>query len=153
MNHNIPSSSLNAVPHSDALHARVAYRIAAQLTAQTRALPHDITERLRVSRDQAIQRGRASRTVPEAAQQAITLGSVLGWMGTRNEKAAGLWLKFASVLPLVALVVGLVVIQNWHGENEISAAAEIDASLLADDLPPSAYSDSGFVEFLKTPRE
>jgi hypothetical protein len=32
-------------------------------------------------------------------------------------------------------------------------AAEIDSALLADDLPPKAYSDAGFVEFLKTPRE
>jgi len=50
----------------------------------------------------------------------------------------------------VALVGGLIAIQDWHGSNEISAAAEIDASLLADDLPPSAYSDPGFVEFLKS---
>ena len=31
--------------------------------------------------------------------------------------------------------------------------AEIDAALLADDLPPKAYSDAGFAEFLKTPPE
>jgi hypothetical protein len=25
--------------------------------------------------------------------------------------------------------------------------------LLADDLPPAAYNDAGFVEFLKSPRD
>jgi hypothetical protein len=44
-----------------------------------------------------------------------------------------------------------VFIQRLHNDSQISAAAEIDASLLADDLPPSAYSDPGFVEFLKAP--
>jgi hypothetical protein len=29
------------------------------------------------------------------------------------------------------------------------AAAEIDAQLLSDTLPPAAYSDPGFAEFLK----
>jgi hypothetical protein len=30
------------------------------------------------------------------------------------------------------------------------AAAEVDTALLADTLPPEAYRDPGFVEFLKT---
>jgi len=29
------------------------------------------------------------------------------------------------------------------------AAAAVDAALLADDLPPAAYADPGFVAFLK----
>ena len=57
------------------------------------------------------------------------------------------------MLPLLALAAGLIVIQRWHSSTQISAAAEIDASLLADDVPPDAYSDPGFVEFLKTPRD
>jgi hypothetical protein len=32
----------------------------------------------------------------------------------------------------------------------ILEVAEVDAALLADDLPPAAYSDPGFVQFLKT---
>ena len=30
--------------------------------------------------------------------------------------------------------------------------AEVDAALLTDDLPPAAFSDPGFVQFLKTTR-
>ena len=61
------------------------------------------------------------------------------------------WLRLASVLPLMVLVLGLVLIQHLHDQAEIHAAAEVDAALLADDLPPEAYGDPGFVAFLKQP--
>jgi hypothetical protein len=147
----LPSS--HPAAHPDALQARFAYRITSQLTEQTSALPLDIGERLRVAREQALQRGRAARRAPAVSQGVAGFGSVLTWFGGGDRNAPGWWLKLASVLPLIALVTGLIAIQDWHGNNEISAAAEIDASLLADDLPPSAYSDAGFVEFLKSPRE
>jgi hypothetical protein len=57
----------------------------------------------------------------------------------------------ASVLPLLALVGGLLLIDRLQTDAQISVAAEVDAALLADTLPPTAYSDVGFVEFLKTP--
>ena len=55
------------------------------------------------------------------------------------------------MLPLLALVGGLVLIQHSQTRAQIRTAAEVDAALLADDLPPAAYGDDGFVEFLKTP--
>ncbi len=62
----------------------------------------------------------------------------------------GWWFRIASVMPVVALVVGLFVIDQLHDSEQSAAAAEIDSALLADDLPPDAYADSGFVQFLKT---
>ena len=61
------------------------------------------------------------------------------------------WQRIASVLPLAALIGGLVLIEDWQTRSQISVAAEVDAALLSDDLPINAYSDPGFVEFLKTP--
>jgi hypothetical protein len=80
-------------------------------------------------------------------------GATLTWPGAPSDGGSGWWLKLGALLPLVALVAGLMLIQDWHGSNQVSAAAEIDASLLSDDLPPSAYSDPGFVEFLKSPQD
>ena len=65
----------------------------------------------------------------------------------------GWWVKLGSALPLVALLAGLVLIQHSQDDEQVSAAAEVDAALLADDVPPKAYSDPGFVEFLKAPRD
>jgi hypothetical protein len=60
------------------------------------------------------------------------------------------WQRAASVLPLVVLVVGLMLIQQWTVREQVLAAAEIDTQLLGDDLPPAAYSDPGFAEFLRS---
>jgi len=141
-------------PNIDALEARFALRATARLTEQADALPQDITERLRVAREQAVQRARALRTQTAAATAPSQAGPVLTWPGAGSDGGnGGWWVKLGAILPLVALVAGLVLIQDWHGSNQISAAAEIDASLLADDLPPSAYSDPGFLEFLKSPQD
>jgi Protein of unknown function (DUF3619) len=132
---------------------RFARSVVAHLTQHTEQLPQDITERLRVAREQAVTRARLSRVQQLSAAPVQHLGSVLAWLGHGASPHADRWFKLSSVLPLLALLAGLLMIQDWHGTNEISAAAEIDTSLLADELPPAAYSDNGFLEYLKSSRE
>lgn len=131
----------------DALQARFALRVASRLTEQADALPHDLSERLRVAREQAVARARQVRRAEAASAvaQVSTGGSVaLG-------QAPSGWVRLASALPLMVLVLGLLLIQHLHDQAEIHAAADVDAALLADDLPPEAYGDPGFVEFLRQP--
>lgn len=133
---------------ADALEARLALRITARLNERAEQLPHDIGERLRVARQQALDRARALRKLSPAPAAdgynqrngALTIAGGPPW-----------WLRAASLLPLAMLVAGLILIQHRYTEQQIQAAAEIDAALLTDDLPPQAYSDPGFAEFLKTP--
>jgi hypothetical protein len=132
----------------EALEARLAYRIAARLSEHAAQTSPDVTERLRFARERALERAREARAAASAASVTLAAGrsAVLG-------RRSDWWVRLASALPLIALAAGLMLIQHWHSEAQIAAAAEIDADLLADDLPPSAYGDAGFVEFLKTPRE
>ena len=71
-------------------------------------------------------------------------------------QSAGFWkqswntFKRICALPLIALVVGLVAINIIQDDDRTSELAEVDAALLTDDLPPDAYADPGFVQFLKT---
>jgi hypothetical protein len=129
-----------------ALEARIGLRIAARLSERAEQVGPDVSERLRFAREQALERARAARTsertVSLGAGSAAVLGGGSSW-----------WMRFAALLPVVALAAGLVLIQYWHTQAQIETAAEVDADLLADDLPPAAYSDVGFVEFLKMPRE
>jgi hypothetical protein len=55
-------------------------------------------------------------------------------------------------MPVVALTLGLICIDRFSLTQRIEAAAEVDAALLSGDLPPAAYADPGFAEFLKSPR-
>jgi hypothetical protein len=135
--------------HTDdhALEVRLAARLAGGLTARSQQLPADVTERLRFARERALERSREVRAAAPAAvgivsvghRGAATLGRFVPW-----------WLRAASVLPLVVLVAGLVVIDRWSVREQVLTAAEIDVLLLSDDLPPSAYSDPGFAEYLRT---
>jgi len=134
-----------------ALEARFALQVAAVLDSGAQALPKDITTRLRFAREKALERARS-------ADHSVALGNgqsaVLGGAGSPGGWGARPWLlRLASLLPLLALVGGLTLIQHLHQRSQIDAAADIDAALLADELPPVAYSDPGFVEFLKLPRD
>lgn len=133
---------------ADTLQTRFGLRVAARLTERSQDLDADVTERLRFAREKALERARATRTAEATTSLGVTrAGAALLGAG------GGWWLRIASVLPALALVAGLVLIQRWQDSTQVSVAAEVDAALLSDDLPPTAYSDAGFAEFLKTPNE
>lgn len=72
--------------------------------------------------------------------------------GRRLDDAPTSWgWRLASALPLVALLAGLWGISDWYRQEQVQAAAEVDVALLSDDLPPAAYADPGFEEYLRTP--
>jgi hypothetical protein len=129
---------------ADRIEARFGLRVGALLEQQARRTPHDVSERLRIAREQALARARASRLATAPA------GVVVGRGGAAVlARQPGWFFRFASIMPLVVLVGGLLLIDQWHERAQIEAAADVDVALLADDLPPDAYSDAGFVEFLK----
>lgn len=125
--------------------SRFGLRVAAGLTEHSEALPADISERLRFAREQAMARARVVRaTRPEIETTLIQQGGSLALGGPGR----GRWLKLASLLPLLLLVGGLLLIQHSQWYQQIRAAAEMDAALLSDKLPPAAYGDPGFSEYL-----
>ena len=106
-------------------------------------LQHDIQERLRVAREQAVSRARLAR---RGAEQTVSVGNGGGTIALGRTP---MWLRLASLAPLMVLALGLVLVEYLDNDERIRAAAEIDAVLLADELPPRAYSDPGFAEYLK----
>lgn len=52
-------------------------------------------------------------------------------------------------LALVALAAGGVAVQIWQNDQQASELADIDIQLLSDEVPPSAYTDPGFQEWLQ----
>jgi hypothetical protein len=133
----------------DGLEARFGVRVAALLGERARATPPDISERLRFAREQALARAKAARRQEQLATAAAPAVVARGRAAVLADRP-GWWVKLASAMPLAMLVLGLVAIDRAHDRAQIAAAAEVDAALLSDDLPPAAYTDPGFAEYLKT---
>jgi hypothetical protein len=116
-------------------------RLTARLSAGNQELPHDIGERLRVARAQAV----AARKMPaqlRTAPAVVQSGNALVLGGSW-------WTRIGSVVPLIALVAGLITISVMQDDDRASELAEVDSALLTGDLPPAAYTDPGFAQFLK----
>lgn len=134
-------NSLRILASPLSVEARLAARLAGALSVHAETLPHDVSERLRFARDKAVARAKEARVATVAGVSA------------RGEAVLGglWWHRAASALPLLVLVAGLAVIDHWVQREQVLTAADLDAQILADDLPPTAYSDPGFVEFLRSP--
>lgn len=135
---------------ADLLQDRFGLRTASYLSAGTAELPHDIAERLRSARAQAVSQ-RKIGTTQTAVKVAHSGGSaaLTWWAG----EGLSWWGRVGSVLPLIALVAGLLAINSFQSDNRTQELAEVDAALLTDDLPPAAFADPGFVQFLQTGRQ
>lgn len=163
----------------EAIEARFALRVSARLDDSAKALPHDITERLRVAREQAVRAAVLARpqvavaTAPEYAPSRQLAGVSMAGSGSSGQASLSGWgagmqhrdpshgrgmddgplpwgWRLASALPALALVVGLWGIHIWYQSEKVQAASDVDMALLTDDLPPTAYADPGFEEYLQT---
>lgn len=141
------SSESAAIVAADIAEARFGLRIAAMLNEQSERLAPDVQTRLQFARQQALQQ-RQRRAAAPAVAGSVRFGNALSLVGGDGPR----WLRWLSLVPLLMLVGGLFLIQYQHGQTQIEVAADIDAALLGGDLPPAAYRDAGFVEYLKAPR-
>jgi hypothetical protein len=128
---------------------RFGLRVTARLSDATEELPYDISERLRASRVQAIGKRKIAKI--RTASSLSVSGNVASL--TFGDEHMNWWDRLAAFVPLLALVFGLVVINTVQNDNHANELAEVDSALLTDDLPPSAYTDPGFAQFLKVNAE
>ena len=128
----------------------VARAITSRLNDSANALPHDISERLKVARMQALaKRKLVAETVTDNVVFAQAGQATLGMRsGFRN-----LMTQLGSWLPLLALITGMVVIGIAQDDWTAQEIADVDAELLTDALPPAAYTDPGFAQFLRNNQE
>ncbi|QIL79775.1 DUF3619 family protein [Diaphorobacter sp. HDW4A] len=133
---------------------RFALRVVARLDQGSNELAYDIAERLRAGRMQALDKRKRPAVVaqrPVVAEPVVLgVGHTATMGGGWGSEGGNWWRALVSAIPVAALLVGLFVVgvnQNEAGANEI---AEVDAALLTDDLPPEAYTDPGFLQYLKT---
>lgn len=115
----------------------LAYKIRHALNDNLDNLPASTTDRLAAARRQALARKKAD--APVRAKAAFDLGSLFSMQ----------WVARAAVVaPLLAMAAGMVGIYQYEREQRVAELAELDAAVLSDDLPLTAYTDHGFNAYL-----
>ncbi|QEZ46043.1 DUF3619 family protein [Cupriavidus oxalaticus] len=139
-----------SINERDIRERRFAHEIRTALDASAEALPADIAERLAAARRIALARRKAEVAVP--VPQLAMPGPHVPMFDEDDSPLhrAGAWLRRLGLIwTLVALAAGLMGIYHWQQQKRVEELADVDAAMLLDDLPPTAYADEGFHVFLK----
>jgi hypothetical protein len=126
------------------LQEKLGRSIASRLTDASNNLPSDISERLKAARMLAVGQRRIIKRQLVSAVSSNGESAVLRIGGDERSR----WNRIASLIPLLALIAGLLAISAIQDQDRTSEIADVDTELLSDDLPPSAYTDPGFAHFL-----
>jgi hypothetical protein len=119
----------------------LAYKIRHALNENLDTLPASTTDRLAAARARALSRKKADAPVVSHQQQRplFDLRAVF----------SAQWITRAAVAaPLLAMVIGLAGVYQVEREQRVAELADLDAAVLADDLPLTAYTDHGFNAYL-----
>ena len=123
----------------------LAYAVRRALNEQLDALPDATTSRLAAARAAALARKKAD--APQRAHKRPAQGGWLGFQFGALFSGAGLG-RIAVAVPLFALVAGLAGVYQHEQDQHIADLAELDAAVLSDELPLTAYLDDGFNAYL-----
>ena len=124
-----------------------AYKVRHALNEAADHLPPSTAERLTSARKIALSRKKKESGLRIFLAQRTFAGEAGGLLDTRLPWLARIWFAL-PVLVLVLGALGLESIYQHEQQRHISELAEIDAAVLADDLPLSAYVDHGFNAYL-----
>ncbi|UVW27600.1 DUF3619 family protein [Massilia sp. H6] len=126
----------------------LAYKIRHALNENLDTLPADTSERLAAARARAM-----ARKKPDAARAAARAGQRPRFDLARLARAlftGPALVRLGVAAPLLALVIGMGGVYEFEQEQRVAAMADIDASMLADELPLTAYLDHGFNAYVES---
>jgi hypothetical protein len=129
-----------------------AHAVRRALDESVAELPASALDRLAAARAAAL-----ARKKPEPIEAPVFVPALAGAGGVFNVAAPQSTGRrplrgLSLVLPLVALVIALIGVTSWEDQRRIDENADIDAAMLSEDLPLSAYLDHGFHAYLSHAR-
>jgi hypothetical protein len=134
---------------TDIQQRRLAQHIRTVLDASADDIRPDLAERLAAGRRIAVARRKVAATVKAPRLAAAGGRAGLGDEGSGLHRV-GDWLRRLGLLwAVAALAAGLAGIYDWQQQQRVDELVDVDAAMLLDELPPSAYADQGFHMFLK----
>ncbi|MEB0135653.1 DUF3619 family protein [Actimicrobium sp. CCC2.4] len=121
-----------------------AYKVRHALNENLDNLPMATTDRLAAARKKALAVKRQDSPLKVLAARHVLAGPAAGFFSTTPS-----WFnRVGLIIPLLALVAGLSGMYQFEKQQRISDTADIDAAVLSDELPLSAYLDYGFSAYL-----
>lgn len=121
-----------------------AYKVRHALNESAEKLPESTAEKLASVRKIAL-----SRQKKESGLRVLVARRMFAGHAGNLFNEPFSWLgRMGLLIPLVVLVAGLASIYEFEQDRLISDTAEMDAEVLADELPLSAYLDHGFNAYL-----
>jgi Protein of unknown function (DUF3619) len=111
-------------------------------------LPYKTVHRLENARKLALARMGEPASSAEFASGTFKQGSGLA-LSSGGGRFGWLSMFAGAVAPLILVVAGLFATSSWSDRQRAEEVAEVDAAMLADDLPISLYADRGFGVFIK----
>ena len=120
----------------------LAYKIRHALNQNLDTLPVSTTERLAAARALALSRKKADAAPARPGKRplfdfnALFTGPALA--------------RIAVAAPMLALVIGMGGVYQYEQQQRLAAMADIDAAVLADELPLTAYLDHGFNAYVES---
>ena len=109
-----------------------------------------VAYRLQQARAAALERANASLIEAREQEVASAGGPRGGGGGAGGGGRRPLFMQPRAWLALAVLVAGLVGYQQWTAWQQLQELEDLDAAILASDLPIDAYLDRGFQQWLKT---
>lgn len=121
----------------------LAYKIRHALNENLDTLPASTTDRLAAARALAL-----SRKKPDALRRAQPAKRPL--FDIKALFTGPALARIAVAVPMLALVIGMGGVYEYEQQQRLAALAEVDAAVLADELPLTAYLDQGFNAYVES---
>lgn len=125
-----------------------AYRVRHALNEKLDDLPASTTDRLAAARKAALARKKAD--APARVRVTRTEPVIAGGGNGFFANPFGWFTRVSVALPLLLVMGGMVGVYQYEQQQSIVELAEMDAAVLSDELPLSAYLDQGFGAYLET---
>jgi hypothetical protein len=122
-----------------------ALKIRQHLQFSSEQLDKEVSSRLRAVRERALDSQKKEQDALIIAQSPVYQGAEVLAMSAPWWKQNLAW-----AVPVLMLVLTLFGANQWQEGQYIDELAEIDALILADDLPLDAHLDPGFITTLQT---
>jgi hypothetical protein len=121
-----------------------AYKVRHALNENIDAMPTATVQKLASARKIALSRKKKDSTL----RVLLTGRLVAGHIGSVFNEPLSWLARMGLAVPLVVLIMGLTSIYQYEQQRRISDTADMDAAVLSDELPLSAYLDNGFNAYL-----